>query len=342
VTGSGCGCGVGAVVDRDSIQRRGRSERGAQRLRDISHLYLSGSRRGNPSPPAAKRRLRLGFVTVSDTLAKVDVCANLAVQYARMGRRTLVLDLDPSLPNVGFRMGLAPELYLRHLRQSSQAALGRSALGVRLLGGIATAAVPDLPPHIQQELENAECVLVNLAAQQSRLRWLQALQAGTDALESTESAPMAPVPRRPAAATTTMRRAGAQSRMFGAWLATSRGAPKPAVAPSAAPATVLDALLFVQQDDADDATELAMQMWRRALGPIPVHLVRCVSRATEKTSQSRLSQWVTLQAQPSALSCRQPSSLLYPEHPTSRVFENLAQSLLASLAASGGVRVRAS
>lgn len=283
--------------------------------------------------PAPKRRLRLGFATVVDTLAKVDLCANLAVQYARMGRRTLVIDLDCSLPNVGFRMGIPPELYLAHLRRSPQAVMGRSALGVRLLAGVGASAVPDLPQHVQHELENAECVLVNLATQQARLRWLVALQGGVGEASSTQPLP------RPAAAQTTMRRAGAQSRMFGAWLETARGVRRPQAPRAALPPPVLDALLFVQQDDSDESTKQAVQLWRQVLGEVPVHLVRCASGGVATRPKSGLSWWATLLPQPGGTIHRQPSSLLYPEHPTSRVFENLAQSLLASLAAPGGIRV---
>lgn len=330
----GCGCcrGVGAVVDRDSIQRRGRSERGAQRLRDISHLYLSSSNKVRPSANVPQRRLRLGFATIGDGLAKVDLCANLAVQYARLGRRTLVIDLDPALPNIGFRMGVAPELYLAHLLPKPRAVLARSAPGVRLLSGVADSDIPDVPQQVQSELEKAECVLVSLAAQQARLRWLTALQ-GDGSAESAEPRPRRPSPQ------TTMRRAGAESRMFGAWLASARRGDRPPTPRATAP-SVLDAVLFVQQDDEDDITEQAMQQWRHVIGEVPVHLVRWNSGSQNR--QSRLSQWATIEALPDVRIQRQPLSLLDPQHATSRVFENLAQSLLASLAAPGGARVRAS
>ena len=127
--------------------------------------------------------------------------------------------------------------------------------------------------------------------------------------------------------------------MFGAWLATAHRGDRPPP-PRATPPSVLDALLFVQQDDEDDITEQAMQQWRHVLGAVPVHLVRWSCGSQNR--QSRLSHWATIEPLADVRIQRQPLSLLYPEHANSRVFENLAQSLLASLAAPGCARVRAS
>jgi hypothetical protein len=317
-------------------------------------------------------------VTAADSdVAKVDLCANLALQFARLGRRALVIDLDAALPNVGFRMGLLPEFYLRHLEEDAQPCLQRGPLGVRVLEGVAGVACR-LTDVLGQALAEPDCILVNLPANSDGLQHLQTLQRQADAATLQK--------RRPAAATasepnanpygrrhTTMAVAGSQSRMIGQWLQTARRAatPRPDIDPSMS--TELDALLYVERHETQSATLERIRSWQSALGTVPVHLVRWVDApamrgegrhhvsataaaavsATVSANASPVSQprraavggrgplpWATLRDATVASGLRLPASLLYPEHDTSRVYESLAQSLLARGRSQGGVDVR--
>jgi len=280
--------------------RRGQTV--SQGLRAISHLYLSTSPR-QPSTVAARSRgtLRLGVAGSGDRLAKVEVCGNLAVQMARFGLRTLVLDLDPMLPNAGFHLGLEPAAYLAHLRPQPRPVLERGVLGLRVLEGIAADDPPALPAPLEQEVRGSDCVLVNLPA-----------------------------------CVTTPGRAGA----LAAWLAhrvrngaSGDGAetPNPAGARPSSPAdgAPLDAVLFVAGPGSAAENGLS---GCEVLARGRVHLVLWGESAAHGSAQP----WARIRPGPFGPGSRQPLSALDPEHPAARLYEGLAQSLLAARGCRGG------
>jgi flagellar biosynthesis protein FlhG len=63
----------------------------------------------SPSPPAARNRLRVFSVTSGKGgVGKTSIVINLAVAFARKGRKVLVIDADLGLANVDILLGLTP------------------------------------------------------------------------------------------------------------------------------------------------------------------------------------------------------------------------------------------
>jgi hypothetical protein len=281
--------------------RRGQTV--SQGLRAISHLYLSSSSRQPPPPVTRNRRtLRLGLS--GDRLAKVEVCGNLAVQMARLGLRTLVLDLDPMLPNAGFHLGLEPAVYLAHLRPDPHPVLERGVLGLRVLEGIAAEVPPPLSATLEQEVRGSDCVLVNLPGGVTMASavgpigaWLAQRMNGSSSRTAERENPGRENP--------------------------GRAQPSPAV-----DRATLDAVLVVRgpgsAENGPDGCE--------ALTHGRVHWVDW----GEATSPRTPPPWARIRPGPLGLGSRQPLSALDPEHPAARLYEGLAQSLLAACGSRGG------
>ena len=303
------------AVDGDPRPRGPRSS--ARQLKDISHLYLSGRAAAKPAWQAStRRRLRVGVLSNGPAAAKAEVCANLAVQFARLQQRTLVLDLDASLPNVGFHLGLEPRAYMAHLWSDAGPGVERGLLGLRVVEGLAGwQDVETLPEELRLEIRDSQCVLLCLppptdGAVPALERWAPLLEA-----------PVAP---------TTLARVAAHSPMFGAWMATATRAPEARGSAARlwdAPAPrLLDAALWVLGAAATPSGEVALRHLADALAPTPLHRLVWGDEATPTPGA-----WARLPSHPLVTRVRQPLSALYPEHPVARVYESLAQSLLAGL-----------
>jgi hypothetical protein len=288
-------------------------------LRDISHLYISqrpGARSAPPWPAAPSRRVLRVAITGprSAALARVEVCANLAVQFARLGKRTLVFDLDPDLPSLGLRLGLDPEIALAHLTGAAPPRVARALLGVRLvLGGTRVEAAESLAGAAREALQAVDCVLLHLPPLEAALPALAAV------------APLLALP----ATDTTVERAAARSPMFGAWLATAqRPQPLQRVAAVVEQPSV-DGALWVraagENGGENEASGLAGY-----LAPAPVHELAWGDGGAAAAPPA----WARLPAHP--VPPRWPIAVLEPEHAASRLYEGLAQSLLAGLARRGG------
>lgn len=289
----------------DAGESRPRPGRGSRRLRDISHLYLSG--RAGPAGGAmpARRCLRVGVISSGDALADAEVCANLAVQFVKLGRRTVVADAARALPNPGFRLGLEPHAYLAGVLLDHETRIERGVAGVRVL------AVPDAQAFgaLEELLRDADAVLLRLPA---------------DA-----AAAIAPLagPLAAADSTTTMERVAARSPMFETWMSTARRAERRAPAarvdtPRNLPRReVLDAAIRVHRPGAAVSARhvgrvlVRPLVWGDAMPPVPGACAR---------------------VPPYRLHARLALAAVQPDHPAARVFEGLAQALLSGLGRGGG------
>ncbi len=333
---------VGRGVDGDPRRRAAAPRR--SRLRDISHLYLSkSSRPPGEAAPLPRRVLRLGFVGDGLRLAKVDVCSNMAVQLARLGRRTLVVDMDPLLPNAGFHLGLEPAAYMAHLREPPQPRIERGLLGLRLLEGVANSNGCSWPEELEREVQRSDCVLVTLPGLEREAGQLLArLEVLLEHLRPQPAAQPRPGPQP-----TTPGRAAAQER---------------ALQPAAPP---LDALVFVlaaagmrlpefghvggalaQQSPVPEGTPAAP---RTAAAAPPAGLLDGMAARLahgrlhlvvwgDGEPQLAVRPWARIR--PDATGNRYPLSSLDPEAPGARLYEGLVQSLLASYGSRGGADVR--
>ncbi len=305
------GAGRGEVAyDGQPEPRSPRS--GTRRLRDISHLYLSN--RPAPAPPtaAARRCLRIAVLASGDALVDSEVCANLAIQMTRLGRKTIVLDADPALPNPGFRLGLHPLAYLNGLGDAPGLRVERGVLGIGVVNGTAWALA-----ELDAVVRAADAVLVRLPMQEAQSE-LQRL------------APALALPP----AVTTMERAATQSPMFEAWMKTARRgdrlrpAARVATTPELAPQVpAVDVAIRVFKGDAQPAAALS-----GGLDSVPVHgLEWGPSSATPRPAWARVPAY--------ALHPQLALAAIEPDHPAARVFESLAQALLAGLGRGGAAHV---
>ena len=306
----------------DGEARPGGMRPGPRRLKDISHLYLSRRAGAPPLAPVRVRRcLRLGLVSGANGGAKVEVCGNLAVQFARLQQRTLVLDLDLSLPNVGFRLGLEPGAYMAHL-EGGGGRIERGSFAVRIVEGLAGCADLDaaLTSDMRKEIRDSDCILVSLPA----------LAAGAE----TEVARLATVHEAPPSSTAA--RAATHSPMFEAWMTTvTRGAGRePLPAAASAASGPFDALVVVRDRAPGPGEDMALRRLRERLAPVPVQILEWGESGMVPTA------WARVPAHPVHSAVRAPLSALYPEHPAARLYEGLAQSLLAGLGSKGGARAR--
>jgi hypothetical protein len=295
------GTGDGGVsVDGDSRPRTPRV--GSRRLRDISHLYLS-SRQPAAAAAVAPTRRALRVAVVGRGLASAESVASLAVQWARLGRRVVVVDLDPALPNAGFRLGLEPHAYLGAVLGTAPC-VERAALGVRVL--VAPQRQETGAELVAQAVAQADVVIVRLPEREPQALLLRVCAA----LAS------------PAAATT-MERAAARSPMFEAWMATAR---RPAPRPPR-PAVVCERI----EDLLDVAVQVGNGAPADALGSVPLRPLAW--GAGSPPAWARVPDHVPPP--------RLPLALLDPEHAVARVFEGLAQALLAGLGRRPGGEARA-
>lgn len=314
-----------------------------RRLRDISHLYLSNP----PTPgttPGPSRRLRVGIAAGNAHAERLEVCVNLAVQFARLGRRTVIVDLDPRLPNTGFLLGLEPEHYLAHLCRAPAVAVHRAVQGIRVVLGVArhglsqlTTEAPERAPGIaaaREEIRNCDCLLLSLPTAPEAADVACLMPEGGQVAASLEP--------------TTMTRAGLTSPMVAAWLAGARAAASPAgahvPAQSALPGAVqtnapaasialpgagdalVDALLYVRDREADEATTRQLGRLRATLRPGVAHLVEWGNMERQPGAAA----WARLEPYATPAVNRLPFTTLYPEHAAARSYGNMAQALLAS------------
>jgi hypothetical protein len=309
---------VVAEVDGERKPQRQPRARQPRRLRDISYLYLSGRPASpGPAPVATRRRsLRVGFAGAGAGTGRADVCANMAVQLVRLGQRTLVIDLDPHLPNVGFFLGLEPGAYMGHLL-SSKPRLERALLGLRLLQCAGCSPGEAFADELQAEIDASTCVLVNFPdLSRGAEAWLEELQT------------LLGRPR-----STTMVEAAERSPMFGSWLQSARrGAPE---ARPREPSPALDALLFVHDHEHTEHLQGHLSRLSRWLPSSRIHLLGW----GEGRMPAGLHPWAQVQPYGGDWQGVQLLSSWFPEHPAARIYQGLVQSLLAGAGSSGGAHV---
>ncbi|MEZ4265444.1 MAG: MinD/ParA family protein [Myxococcota bacterium] len=130
-----------------------------------------------PERPSPLRSLRVVAVTSGKGgVGKTSLTVNLALLFARQGRRVLIIDGDTGLANVDILMDLQPRATLRHLLAGEvgiEDVLLESKHGVTILpGGSGVAELAELSVMAQRELlesvdglgDQFDTVLVDTAA----------------------------------------------------------------------------------------------------------------------------------------------------------------------------------
>jgi hypothetical protein len=126
--------------------------------------------------------------------------------------------------------------------------------------------------------------------------------------------------------------------MFGAWMASATRGPAAARLPAPRPAPVpapqaLDVVLCVLEAGPSIADEVLLRRLAEQLAPAPVQ--RIVWGASPD-SASVAGTWARVPHHPPFTGARHPLSAHDLEHPAARLYESLAQSLLAGLGSKGG------
>ena len=280
--------------------------RGSRRLRDISHLYLSGRPAAGAVPLPARRCLRVGVISSGDALADAEMCANLAVLFVKLGRRTVVADAACVLPNPGFRLGLEPHAYLAGVLPEAGVRIERGVAGVRVL------ALPDADAlgALEELLRDADALVLRLPA------------AASEAI-----APLA-APLTAADSATTMERVAAHSPMFDTWMSTARRAER------RPPAARLEGRAAPRRDLLD----AALRVHRPGAAVSARHVGRVLVRPLVWGDAVPPVAGACARVPPYRLHARLALAAVQPDHPAARVFEGLAQALLSGLGRGGGAR----
>jgi hypothetical protein len=212
------------------------------------------------------------------------------------------VDLDPSLPNIGFRLGLAPPAYLVTVLDVPPS-VERGALGIRVV--TVTRGAGSCAEVVTAAALHADVVVVRIPPGDPSASLL----------------PLGSALALPATATT-MERAASRSPMFDAWMATARRPQRPR------PAATVSRL----EDLLDVVVRVGEAPVVAALGGVPV-------RPLAWGDAAAAAGWARVPAH--APPAHVPLALLDPEHPVARVFESLAQALLAGLGRRAGGDARA-
>jgi hypothetical protein len=84
--------------------------RSPRRLRDVSHLFLSGSQEAHRASP--RSTVCAWLVTVGGSLNRAHLAAGTAAAFARLGMCVSLLEVCRSLPNIGYYFGMEPAAYM--------------------------------------------------------------------------------------------------------------------------------------------------------------------------------------------------------------------------------------
>jgi hypothetical protein len=151
-------------------------------VRDIAHLYLSGSsRRPQRSGQEAGRPVTLLVISAGRLATRPSHVANLALALLETGGSVLCWDLDPVHPNLAYFLGLGPEDVFRSPARKGAPRRVAAASGLEVLvdGGVAPC---------ESCVRSGELLLVNLPApdgggETAFLRaWLEARGRSADLL----------------------------------------------------------------------------------------------------------------------------------------------------------------
>lgn len=96
---------------------------------------------GDAPPPAARPSSKTRIITVTSGkggVGKTNISTNLAILYAQMGKRVVLMDADLGLANVNVVLGMVPKYNLYHVvrkQKSLQDILVQTNYGIRIIAG---------------------------------------------------------------------------------------------------------------------------------------------------------------------------------------------------------------
>ena len=165
----------------------------AQRLREIM--------RSN-NPDSSRRNTRIIAVSSGKGgVGKTNIAINMALAYAQMGKKVIVMDADLGLANVNVVLGIIPRYNLYHLirkQKKMKDIIQETSYGIRIVAGasgfskIANLSDEERKTMIEElgELSNADVLIVDTGAGVSN-NVLSFIAAADDAIIVTTSEPTA-------------------------------------------------------------------------------------------------------------------------------------------------------
>jgi len=143
----------------------------AEKLREIMR---SRGTRGEPAPAARGSRI-IAVASGKGGVGKTNISINLALAYARLGKKVIVLDADLGLANVNVVLGVIPRFNLYHLirrQKTMKEILMDTSYGIQIVAGasgfakIANLSEEERKGFIEElyELAAADVIIIDTSA----------------------------------------------------------------------------------------------------------------------------------------------------------------------------------
>ena len=111
-------------------------------MKDNDRVFYPGAERAEENSSAAskpQRKTRIITITSGKGgVGKTNVATNMAITYAQMGKKVIVVDADLGLANVNVMMNIIPQYNLYHVmrKQKTMAEIiQETEYGIRLVAG---------------------------------------------------------------------------------------------------------------------------------------------------------------------------------------------------------------
>ncbi len=144
----------------------------AEKLREIMRSRSGASGSGNGTP---KKSRIISVSSGKGGVGKTNISINLALAYARLGRKVIVMDADLGLANVNVVLGVIPRYNLYHLirqQKSMKDILLDTSYGIQIVAGasgfakIANLSEEERKGFIEElyELSAADVIIIDTSA----------------------------------------------------------------------------------------------------------------------------------------------------------------------------------
>jgi flagellar biosynthesis protein FlhG len=146
----------------------------AERLREMMRK-MNGVQESPPSPPEAKKTRIITITSGKGGVGKTNISVNMALAYARMGKKVIVMDADLGLANVNVMLNMIPKFNLYHVirkQKTMKDILVETEYGISIVAGasgfskIANLSEDERQNFINElnTLSNADIIIIDTSA----------------------------------------------------------------------------------------------------------------------------------------------------------------------------------